>query len=194
VNLPSTDIPDRRIALVDLATLPRFGMKGVATRPWIEEQGYHIGNESNMAYPQDNGSLVARLSPAELLFLSDPLNPKMNHDHDYFGPGRDCYFIRRQDSHYWFAIIGQQSDTMLAKLCGVDFNQESFANHLVAQTRVAGTSAIVIRHTIEDRLCYYILGDRSYTEFMRESLMDAMFEFDGLEMTRDAIAQLTPLR
>ena len=168
-------------------------MKGVATRPWIEAQGYHIGTESNMAYPQDNGSLVARLSPTELLFLSDPLNPEMNNDHDYFGPGRDCYYIRRQDSHYWFAIIGQHSDDMLAKLCGVDFNRATFADHRVAQTRVAGTSAIVIRHTIEDRLCYYILGDRSYTEFMRESLMDAMLEYGGLEMTMEAISQLTPL-
>ncbi len=167
------------LTLQDFSALPRFGLKGINMQAWLRERQYTVGGDSNRAYPQNDGCLVARLSPRELLFLCDPEHPVLSVDLDYFTPGRDCYPIRRQDSHYWFAISGKDGPTMLAKLCGVNFEADLFDNHRVAQTQVASTSAIVMRKDIQETLCYYLLGDNSTSAYMWGCLMDAIEEFGG---------------
>jgi sarcosine oxidase, subunit gamma len=167
------------LTLQDFSALPRFGLKGVNTQAWLDAQGFTVGRTSNRAYPQDNGCLAARLSPRELFFLCDPQRPALSVDHDYFSPGRNCYMVRRQDSHYWFAITGKKSPSLLAKLCGVNFDPRAFTDGRVAQTQVARTSAIVVRNDIHETLCYYLLGDSSYFTYMQDCVSDAMHEFGG---------------
>ena len=168
-----------RLALLDLSALPRFGLKGINLQAWLDTRGFNVGGVSNQAYPQSDGALAARLSPGELLFLCDPARPLMSADHDYFKPGRDYYMIRRQDSHYWFAITGEKAPSMLAKLCGVNFDPLVFENHRIAQTQVAHTSAIVVRCDFEGTLCYYLLGDSSYFTYIKDCVRDAMQEYEG---------------
>jgi len=173
--------PERNsgLRLQDLSALPRFGLKGANMQAWLDARSFTVGQTSNRAYPQDNGCLAARLSPGELLFLCDPERPALSVDHDYFSPGRNCYTVRRQDSHYWFAITGKKSPSLLAKLCGVDFDPHAFTDGQVAQTQVARTSAIVVRNDIQERLCYYLLGDSSYFTYMKDCVLDAMHEYGG---------------
>jgi sarcosine oxidase subunit gamma len=166
------------LTLQDFSALPRFGLKGIKTRDWLDAHNYRVGDASNRAYPQDDGCLATRLSRRELLLLSDPDRPLNFADHDYFSPGRDCYPIRRQDSHYWISVCGENSPSMLAKLCGVDFSTDQFEVHRVAQTQVARTSAIVVRNDLSDRLRYYLLGDSSTKAYMWACLQDAMSEYD----------------
>ncbi len=68
---------------------------------------------------------------------------------------------------------------MLAKLCGMNLFPGEFANHSVAQTSVARTSAIVVRHAMEGVSCNYLLGESSTILYMWNCLIDAMREFDG---------------
>jgi len=68
---------------------------------------------------------------------------------------------------------------MFAKLCAVDLSPDVFDYHAVAQTSVAKTSAIILRHDSKDMLCYYLLGDSSTMLYMLTCLVDAMKEFDG---------------
>jgi sarcosine oxidase subunit gamma len=178
-----------RLALLDLSPLPRFGLKGGNTQAWFTSRNVRVGDLPNRAYPQLDGSLVARLSARECLILADPLKPDLSADHDYFTPGRDCYPIRRQDTHYWFALTGDRAPPTLAKLCGVNFDPPDFANHLVAQTLVAGTSVIVVRNDIHPTLCYYLLGDSSCTAFMWACLVDAIREHEGRKLGIQALRQ-----
>ncbi len=94
--------------------------------------------------------------------------------------------FRRQDSHYWFALTGVRCPAMFAKLCGVDLSPDCFASGTVAQTSVARTSAVIVRHDIEDVLCYYLLGDSSTILYMWPCLTDAMKAFDGQILTLPA--------
>ena len=166
-----------RPELLDHSLLPRFGLKGSNIHDWLDEHGYQVGATANQAYHQNDGSLVARLSARELLFLCDSTRPDLPMDHDYFSPGLDCYTIRRHDSHYWYAISGRYTDDLLATLCGVDFDPGVFANKQVAQTRIASTSVIAIRHDDGYTLRYNLLGDRSYAVYMWKCLQEAMLEF-----------------
>lgn len=165
--------------LADLSSSPRAGIKGKDPSRWIRRKGYSVGVESNRSYLQEDGVLVTRLSPGELLVLSDPADPATDvatstHESTY-----ECYSVRRQDSHYWFAIKGVRAPEMLAKLCGVNLSPEVFADHSVAQTSVARTSAVIVRHDVEDALNYYMLGDSSTVVYMWNCLIDAMREFNG---------------
>ena len=142
----------------NLSSLPRAGIKGKDMSPWINSHHYEIGAEPNHAYLQDDGLLAARLSPGELLLLTDPADPATDltfSDEETY----NCYPVRRQDSHYWFAITGARAAEMFAKLCGVNLSPEVFANHAAAQTSVARTSAVIVRHDIEDVPNFYLLGD-----------------------------------
>ena len=167
------------LSLIDLSQLPRAGIKGKALSPWIKSQRYEIDAATNRAYAQHDGVLIARLSPAELMLLSNPLDPSMGAMTDSRETTYRCYAVRRQDSHYWFALTGARCPEMFAKLCAVDLSSDAFDNHSVAQTSVARTSAVVVRHDINGTLCYYLLGDSSTILYMWTCLTDAMCEFDG---------------
>ncbi len=167
------------LTLTDLSSLPRAGMKGKDLSHWVKSQDYEVGAESNCSYLQDDGVLVARLSPGELLLLSNPADPKTDATTNSPEATYTCYPVHRQDSHYWFAIKGARAPEMFAKLCAVNLSPEIFANRSVAQTSVARTSAVIVRHDIEDELCYYLLGDSSTVLYMRNCLIDAMSEFNG---------------
>lgn len=165
--------------LTDLSSVPRAGIKGKDLSQWIQVRNYRIGAECNCGYLQDDGVLVARLSPSEFLLLSNPARPVSDLTTSSSEATYNCYPARRQDSHYWFAITGSRAAEMFAKLCGVNLSPEVFANHAVAQTSVARTSAVIVRHDIEDALNYYLLGDSSTLLYMWNCLVDAMKEFDG---------------
>ena len=167
------------LSLIDLSLLPRAGIKGKALSPWIKSQRYEIGTAPNRAYAQHDGVLIARLSPAELMLLSNPLDPSMGAMTDSRETTYRCYAVRRQDSHYWFALTGACSPATFAKLCSVDLSPDYFADHAVAQTSVARTSAVVVRNDINGTLCYYLLGDSSTILYMWTCLTDAICEFDG---------------
>ena len=170
--------PKTGISIVDLTCLPRTGIKGKDLSPWIQTTGYDIGAESNRAYLQSDGMLVARLSPGELMLLADPSDPSdemmaFSLEDDY-----QCYSVRRQDSHYWFSLAGALCSDMFAKLCGVDLSGANFQNHSIEQTSVARTSAIILRHDIDYAPRFYLLGDSSTRQYMWSCLADAMNEYD----------------
>ena len=170
---------DSALSLIDLSALPRAGIKGKDLSPWIDAKGYEIGITANRAYPQHDGVLIARLSPAELMLFSNPLEPSPGAITNSLAQTYKCYAVRRQDSHYWFALTGACSPAMFAKLCGVDLSPDNFADHAVAQTSVARASAFIVRHDLDGTLCYYLLGDSSTIRYMWTCLIDAMNEFDG---------------
>lgn len=167
------------LSLLDLTEVPRAGVKGRDLSPWIESNAIKIGDESNRAYLQSDGSLIVRLSPGELLLLADPSNPFDPMTEYGFDPSYICYPVRRRDSHYWFSLCGKRCSKLFAKLCAVDLSPNSFANHSVAQTSVARSSAIIVRHDASDLNRYYLLGDSSMTHYILSCLNDAMAEYSA---------------
>jgi sarcosine oxidase subunit gamma len=79
----------------------------------------------------------------------------------------------------WFAVAGDPSAELFAKVCGVDLQSKRFADHSVAQTIVARVSAILIRDDLAGVLRYHLLVDRTMASYVREVLDDAAAEFGG---------------
>ncbi len=179
------------LSFIDLSPLPRAGIRGKDLSQWTNSKNYVVGTQSNYAYAQHDGVLIARLSPGELMLLANPADPSVIISANSIAATHQCYPVRRQDSHYWFALTGDCSPLMFAKLCGVDLSPDVFVNHSTAQTSVARTSAVIVRHDINEVLCYYLLGDSSTILYMWTCILDAVSEFNGQVLGLRAMHSLT---
>lgn len=183
----------RELAIVDLSPLPRTGFKGPRLALWLTEQGVTLGEESNHAYPQTNGLLVARLASTEVLILPS-LDGKeaeigaLDRAWSYASAG--VWPVPRRDASFWFMVTGRSASSMFAKVCGVDLRAKSFANHVIAQTSVARGNAIVICDNCGPVPAFHVLGDSASASFMWASLLDAMAEFGGRPVGLDALLTL----
>jgi sarcosine oxidase subunit gamma len=184
----------RVLGLAELSPLPRCGFKGPRMADWLAAKGVPLGPESNRAYRVDNGILAARLAPSEVVLLGG-----LNGDHAPIAAlekawSYDCagvWPVPRRDASFWFAVTGEKSSAMFAKICGVDLRPKSFENHAIAQTSVARTNGIVIRADIGEVLAFHLLGDSASASFAWMSLLDAMTEFGGRAVGLDALLRLS---
>ncbi len=184
----------RRLGLADLSPLPRTGFKGADALGWLAGQSLAIGEPANRAYGQANGLLAAKLAPTEALILGpldgdgaaiDRLAAAWSID-----TAGACYMVPRRESHAWFRITGGAAPAMFAKLSAVDLRPAKFACHAIAQTSVARLNGIVIRDDLAGIPAYHLLFDSASAEYLWRVLLDAMAEFDGAPIGRDALVAL----
>lgn len=184
----------RQAAIADLSSWPRGGFKGKDTIDWLARQGVTAAPEPNRVFAQADGSMVAMLSWSEALILHHPITgngPAARLQAAWSLDGSSgCYALPRRDSHYWFTITGAQSPQMLAKLCAIDLRPRHFLNGSIAQTSVAQSTAIVIRADLGATLAYHLLGDSASAQYMWETLLDALGEFDGGAIGHAALSAL----
>jgi sarcosine oxidase subunit gamma len=181
------------LKLVDLSVLPRWGLKGRGIAAWLARNGMTMPLADNRAERQPDGSLVARLAPAELLVLAPIIGKSaLAEPIERIAPaGEDaCYRAPRRESHCWFVVVGNDADKMFAKLCGVDLSPGRFAVGQVAQTSVARVNAIIIRQDLGGLLAFFVLADSASAEYLWDCLLDAMAEFGGTACGADAIVDL----
>ena len=183
------------LGLVDLSTMPRTGFKGAGAPAWAASQRVKLPKLPNTAVTQKDGSVVAKLSHQELLIVSnimgsatsiDRLNREhLNREHSNkehlskqtLAP--QTYSLPRADSHSWLAVTGNAAAEMFSKICGVDLRVHKFSHNQVAQTSVAKINGVILRHDLATTPCFYILSDITSTEFLWDSLLDAMEEYRG---------------
>jgi sarcosine oxidase subunit gamma len=173
-------LQSQQLGLADLSTLPRSGYKGVGTPDWALSIGLALPTQPNRALVQADGTLVARLSQSEILLASslDGLSQCIANAAQNVLPER-VYDLPRNDSHGWLVLCGSQAAATLAKVCGVDLRPHKFANGEIAQTSIAKINGVIVRNDLGDRLSYCIFSDSSSVEFLWDSLLDAMAEFNG---------------
>lgn len=70
-------------------------------------------------------------------------------------------------------VFGPLAPTLLARLCGLDFEESHFPNLTAKQSSVAKTPQIIIRHDFAGIRAYALIGDRSYGEYLWETAMKA---------------------
>lgn len=173
----------RQLGLVDLCGLMKTGVKGPGAPAWLEQKGFQLPAEPNLAVMQPSGVMVARLSFDEFLILGD-LKAQSSGFYDLedswmLDSAPQTYLLPRGDSHCWLALVGAQASKMLMKLCAIDLRSEQFADFVIAQTIIADINVIVIRHDLGLTPCFYLLADMASTEYLWEVLEDAMLEFVG---------------
>lgn len=184
----------RRLAIADCTALPRTGYKGPRALDRLRSQGLAIGDQDNMASPQPDGALAARLAPSEALILGSlsgeaGLSARLDGSWS-IGLCAGAYRVPRADTNCWFRITGAEAPIMFLKICGVDLRPHRFAEGAIAQTSVARLTAIVIRADIGELPSYHLLTDSASAAFMWASVLDAMGEFAGRPVGLAALRSL----
>jgi sarcosine oxidase subunit gamma len=187
----------KSMGLCDLSTLDRTGFKGVGTPQWLASQSFKVPVLANTAEEQSSQSLLIKLSAQEILVLSDllflsedvkRLYQRAVENHQSYD--QQIYNLPRNDSHCWLAVTGINATELFSKLCAVDLRSHKFVQGAVAQTSLAKTNAIIIRHDLNKTPCFYILSDISGAEFLWDCLLDAMSEFHGAPVGLSALQTL----
>jgi sarcosine oxidase subunit gamma len=181
------------LKLVDLSVLPRWGLKGRGVASWLARHGMTMPIADNRAERQQDGSLLARLSPTEVLILAPFAGKSIIAEpieHIASGGQDACYPAPRRESHCWFVVTGSDAAKMFSKLCGVDLSPGRFDVGQVAQTSVARLNAIVTRADFGGLLAFFVLADSASAEYLWDCLLDAMAEFRGAACGADAIVDL----
>ncbi|MCB1882904.1 MAG: hypothetical protein KDG89_02735 [Geminicoccaceae bacterium] len=181
-----------RLALADLSPLPRMGLKGRDTFDWLRAEGASFEPVPNRAFAQDGGGLLALLSMGEALALAGPdgASPLVAAMAALPAatPGRLAYPLPRGDSHYAFALAGPLWPEVLATLCGVDLRPAAFASGAVAQTSLARSNAILVRHPgDDDKPLFSLLGDSASADYIWSCLRRAMAPHAGRLVGTEAL-------
>ena len=178
----------QHLGLADLSTLPRAGFKGPGTPDWTLGLAMELPAQPNRASLQSDGTLVARLSQSELLLASnlDGLSQCIASATEA-QLAESVYSLPRSDSHSWLVLCGNQAAATLAKVCGVDLRAHKFANGEIAQTSIAKINGVIVRNDLGETLSYCIFSDSSSVEFLWDSLLDAMAEFEGAAVGAQAL-------
>jgi sarcosine oxidase, subunit gamma len=178
--------------IADLSLWPRAGLKGSAATQWMIERGAVIP-EINAAQPQRDGSLLARLAETEYLALAQAASaaeipaglPDFSLDGD--NDAGLCP-VPRFAGNAWFGLAGDRLAEMFAKMCGVDLRDGKFANHKVAQTIVAHTTAILVRDDAGSIRRFHVIVDWTTARYLWDALIEAMQEYSGAIVVPDLLA------
>ena len=182
------------LGLADLTPLPRIGFKGWNIAPWLAGKGAEMGEASNRAYPQSDGTRIARLAPGEALVLADrngagPLIETLDQAWS-MAEADGCFRVARDETSCWLLLTGAHAPSMLAKVCAVDLRPQAFAPDAIAQTNVARLNVIVIRGDIGPVPAFDLITDIASAVYLWDALLDAMAEYDGAPIGLAAIRAL----
>ena len=182
------------LGLADLTPLPRIGFKGWNIAPWLGGAGAEMGEASNRAYAQVDGTRIARLAPGEALVLAgrtgegalvETLDAAWS-----MAEADGCYRVARDETSCWLLLTGAHAPAMLAKVCAVDLRPQAFAPSDIAQTNVARLNVIVIRGDIGAVPAFDLVTDVASAVYLWGALLDAMAEYDGAPVGLGAIRTL----
>lgn len=70
-------------------------------------------------------------------------------------------------------LFGPAVPRLLSRLCGLDFHPAAFPNHTAKQTSVAKTTQLVVRHNAGDIPSYSLIGGRSLSEYLWNTVLEA---------------------
>ncbi len=182
------------LGLADLTPLPRIGFKGWNIAPWLAGHGVEMGEASNWAYAQADGTRIARLAPGEALVLAGrsgagPLIATLDQAWS-MAEADGCFRVARDETSCWLLLSGAHAPSMLAKVCAVDMRTHVVAPDAIAQTNVARLNVIVIRGDLGQVPAFDLITDIASAVYLWGALLDAMAEYDGAPVGLAAIRAL----
>lgn len=169
--------------LADLTHLPRVGFKGRGTSAWLERQGLSLPAAPNQWLRDASGTVVARLGAQDFL-ISEDLDGATGvaqtlTERWHSTTPRGAYLLPRQHGLVTIALGGAAAKDVLARLCAVDLGRPAFADHAIAQTQVALSSAIVMRGPGAEAAAYRLFVDTSLALYLWDVLHEVVAALGG---------------
>lgn len=138
-------IPAGPLALADLTTAPRFGLKGAGSAAWLAGKGAVLPAVNGIV--EWRGMRLLRLGREDLLLLAEGEGGALAQTVSAWQsePGPRGWSAWREEGWAWFRLSGLALDAAMARLCALDLRPAAFGANRIAQTRISGVEAVLFR-------------------------------------------------
>lgn len=165
----------RDLAICDVSSLPKLGVKGRGAAAWLSGEGIPIPNGIYEWLPFDQGAMIIRLAPDEF-FLEDTMEGEwVANLSGRLGRGFDgVYRVERQDTG--LLISGKRSHEVLAQTCSYPFDD---SEEKVVMTRVALVSCSILPLLLKEVQTFRLWFSSTYGIYLWQSLTEIVEDLGG---------------
>ncbi len=164
------------LALCDMSSLPKIGVKGPGADPWLASQGVDVPPALFDARGLPDGGVIVRVGGDEFLLESGPSAESATAIAAALETSSDRVTdVERQEAT--FLLAGSRALDVLSQTCSVNF-AEAVAGRLV-MTRVAAVTCGVLPEAVDDLPLFRIWVDCSYAVYLWETLAAICEELGG---------------
>jgi sarcosine oxidase subunit gamma len=141
----STPLPTGAVTLTDLTSCPRFGVKGSGSSAWLQVQGVSVPAINRIGMLR--GMQVLRLGNEDFVLLAEQSGEGLRRLVEAWkaDTGPRGYESWREEGWAWMRLSGPRLASLMAQLCAIDLRASKFAGNEIAQTRVGGIEAVLLR-------------------------------------------------
>ncbi|MEX2285466.1 MAG: hypothetical protein WD648_00175 [Planctomycetaceae bacterium] len=166
----------RTLALCDVSSLPKIGVKGPDADHWLASRGIDVPPALFDAQRLPDGGVIARVGGDDFLLESGPTGETVAAIAAALdvATGRIVHIDRQEAA---FLLAGSRALEVLLQTCGINF-AEAVAGRLV-MTRVAAVSCGVLPEVADDLPLFRIWVDCSYAVYLWETLAAICEELGG---------------
>jgi sarcosine oxidase, subunit gamma len=166
------------LALADVSSLVRTGLKGPGAVQWLEAQGIAVPQGFNRWVPLPEGGLVARLARTEFLIEDDWAGgPVVRLAAALRTTAAGVYPVPRQDCA--IDICGANAPALFAETCAVPFAMDPAEARIVTLTTMVGVGVTVLRQDVQGRPCWRLWCDGTSGPYLWETLTSIAAEHGG---------------
>lgn len=175
------------LALCDLSTLPKLGLKGNKAADWLVSKGITPPANRYDTGALDDGGIIARTDAHEFLLESGPpgrIVPLVLQLRS--APPVNPFHVERTDAT--FLIAGRRAQEVMLQTCGVNFaDSNQTPRGRLVMSRVAGVSCAILPTTEGDADRFRLWLDPSFASSLWESLEAIVHESRGKVVRAGAI-------
>jgi sarcosine oxidase subunit gamma len=177
-----------QVRVADASCFARAGVKGPNAAAWLAEQGIAPPPQPN-TWIAAAGGLVARLGESEFLLEDGYIAGAAAALRAQPPRGvAGVYAVPRQDAS--LLVAGPEAGAALAEVCSFNFSRPDLPPGLLALTRVADVSALVIPLSLAGSRAFRLWCDPSYGPYLLDCLLEVAEDLGG---GAAGLADLLPL-
>ncbi len=154
------------IAIADLSSRHRFGVKGAGAAAWLDSLSLPIPDRPNTWLPLDQDGLIARLGLNEYLVESESAWTQFTAVQNF--PAQ-VYPVLRQDAA--IALSGLAANSLLLQTCNVNFQALNLAERPLVITTMVGVTVQVIPVRLNGAVTYRIWCDGTFGPYLWQTLL-----------------------
>ena len=164
-----------KLALCDLSTLPKLGVKGPGAESMLERADIPIPEGVYQWRSLDDGGLVIRVDRNEFFLEEGVSSTRLERLATALGHGEPgAYRVPRYDTG--LMLSGTEARLVLSQTCAYPFGD---VGEVFIITRVALVSVAVIKLNVQGIPLYRIWCAPSFGEYLRETLLEIVSDLGG---------------
>ncbi len=169
------------VGMADLSANGKLILKGASLPEFLDQtfdfQPYIPGNTTWLKFNHQQ-ILLAPLTADEALLLTSPGGETSVIE--FLTKNLSEFFVSLVDQTGALAgllLVGPESLSVMNKLCALSFHPNDFPPLHVAQTSFAKVRTTILRRDLASLPAFELYFDRSYAEYLWETLLDAAHQF-----------------